>query len=143
MLQKRNKKLKTQLIPKNVIYMKRKYFFMAILDQLRRNQILICKISLLLTILITPVLIMSIQMIQIDDESSSEGFDTQIPRESYVYYEETTGWSLGVYVSGDYAYIADGTSGLAVMNISDPTNPREPEYKPTTGDAYGIYVSGD
>ncbi len=57
-------------------------------------------------------------------------------------YEDTTGDALGVYVSGDYAYVADG-SGLAVIEVSDPTNPGTPVYEATTGDAWGVYVSGD
>jgi hypothetical protein len=46
-------------------------------------------------------------------------------------------------VSGDYAYVADGNSGLAVIDISDPTNPGTPIYEDTTGEANDIYVSGD
>ena len=34
--------------------------------------------------------------------------------------EDTSGYSLGIHVSGDYAYIADASSGLAVIDISDP-----------------------
>ncbi|MBY8991595.1 MAG: hypothetical protein KGD58_12630, partial [Candidatus Lokiarchaeota archaeon] len=40
-------------------------------------------------------------------------------------------------------YVADYTSGLAVIDISDPTNPGIPVYEPTTGYAWGVYVSGD
>jgi len=58
-------------------------------------------------------------------------------------YEDTTGTAYDVYVSGDYAYLADGTSGLAVIDISDPTNPGTPVYEDTTGVALGVYVSGD
>jgi hypothetical protein len=58
-------------------------------------------------------------------------------------YENTTGRSEDVYVSGDYAYIADGNSGLAVINISDPTNPGAPVYENTNGWANRIHVSGD
>jgi len=49
----------------------------------------------------------------------------------------------GVYVSGDYAYVADGFSGLAVIDISDPTDPGAPVYEATPEYAYGVYVSGD
>ena len=38
--------------------------------------------------------------------------------------------------------MADFDSGLAVIDISDPTNPGTPIYGDTTGDAYGVYVSG-
>ena len=39
--------------------------------------------------------------------------------------------------------MADRSSGLAVIEISDPTNPGTPVYEDTTGDAYSVYVSGD
>jgi hypothetical protein len=58
-------------------------------------------------------------------------------------YVDTTGYAEGVFVSGDYAYVADYDSGLAVINISDPTNPGTPVYEDTTGYAIGVYVSGD
>ena len=48
-----------------------------------------------------------------------------------------------MYVSGDYAYVAAHLSGLAVIDISDPTNPEAPVYEDTIGYAWGIYVSGD
>lgn len=40
----------------------------------------------------------------------------------YVFYEDTTGFTQGIYVIGDYGYVADAGSGLEVINISDPTN---------------------
>jgi hypothetical protein len=46
-------------------------------------------------------------------------------------------------VSGDYVYVADGASGLGVIDISDPTNPGTPIYGNATGVAKGVYVSGD
>jgi len=62
---------------------------------------------------------------------------------SPVYYEDTTGYSWGVHVSGDYAYVADRESGLAVIDISDPTNPGTPVYEDTDGEANDVFVSGD
>lgn len=58
-------------------------------------------------------------------------------------YEDTTGDALDVYVSGGYAYVADSDSGLAVIAVSDPTNPGEPVYKDTTPPASIVYLSGD
>jgi len=55
---------------------------------------------------------------------------------------KTTGSVNNVYVSGDYAYIAEGFS-LMVIDVSDPTNPGTPVYEDTTGWARGVYVSGD
>jgi len=46
-------------------------------------------------------------------------------------------------VSGDFAYVADALSGLAIINVSDPTNLGTPVYEDTAGDARGVYVSGD
>ncbi|MFX1516748.1 MAG: hypothetical protein ACFFC6_10585 [Promethearchaeota archaeon] len=59
-------------------------------------------------------------------------------------YRDTTGDASGVYVRGDYAYVADGKTGLAIIDISDPTNPGLPIYRDTVDTAWrGVYVSGD
>ena len=60
-----------------------------------------------------------------------------------VHYRDTADTASGVYVSGDYAYVASGFVGLAVIDISDPTNPGTPVYEDTTDNAHGVYVSGD
>lgn len=60
-----------------------------------------------------------------------------------VYYEDTTGFAWNLYVSGNFSYIATGRTGLAVMNISNPTNPSAPYYEDTNGDALGVYVRND
>ena len=44
---------------------------------------------------------------------------------------------------GNYAYIADAGSGLAIIDITDPTNPGTPVYKDTGGLAYGVTVVGN
>jgi len=46
-------------------------------------------------------------------------------------------------VSGDYAYVVNYDSGLAVIDISDPTDPGTPVYTETPSWACGVYVSGD
>ncbi|OUT99705.1 MAG: hypothetical protein CBB92_05065, partial [Flammeovirgaceae bacterium TMED32] len=58
-------------------------------------------------------------------------------------YENTTGDSYHVSISGNYAYMADATSGLAIIDISDPTNPGDPAYSNTNGFARGLTVSGN
>ena len=78
-----------------------------------------------------------------DEKDSNEMFKEHLPRESSVFYETTSGDTYDVYVSGDYAYLAVGSFGLAIINISDPTNPGAPIYKNTNGFAYEVYVSGD
>ncbi len=56
---------------------------------------------------------------------------------------KTTGEAHAVYVSGNYAYIADGSEGLRIIDVSDPTNPVEKGFLDTSGDAKGVFVSGD
>ena len=58
-------------------------------------------------------------------------------------YEDTDGSAHGVTISGNYAYIADETSGLAIIDISDPTNPGTPVYKATSYKAKSVAVSGN
>ena len=79
------------------------------------------KIKILLIILLSfifiviPNLLISIQRdieIRFDEKNPNEMINTQPPQESSVYYEDTTGYALGIYVSGDYAYVADSGSGL-------------------------------
>ena len=50
-------------------------------------------------------------------------------------YEDTSGNANGVTVVGNYAYVADNASGLAIIDISDPANPGNPVYKDTNGSA--------
>ena len=80
------------------------------------------KINILLDVLlismliVIPNLLISIQRdfeTPIDEKNPNEIINTLPPQESSVYYEDTTGTAYGVYVSGDYAYVADGGSGLA------------------------------
>lgn len=39
-------------------------------------------------------------------------------RKTIVYTYDTTGSASDVYVSGNYAYVADGESGLQIIDIS-------------------------
>ena len=36
---------------------------------------------------------------------------------------DTSGSALGVALSGNYAYVADGGAGLQVIDVSNPANP--------------------
>ncbi len=56
---------------------------------------------------------------------------------------DTPGTARGVAVSGDYAFVADQTSGLQVIDISDPTNPSLTGSYDTPGSACGVAISGD
>ena len=49
---------------------------------------------------------------------------------------------LGLAVAGDYVYVADGISGLLVLDVSDPTNPHEVGSCDTPGVANEVVVSG-
>ena len=114
------------------------------MNKSKKKKILLI-VLLISMFIVVPNLLISIQReieIPIDEKNPNEMINTRPPQESSVYYEDTTGYSWSVYVNGDYAYVADKTSGLAVINISDPTNPGTPIYEDTTGDACGVYVSG-
>ena len=52
-------------------------------------------------------------------------------------------WSYGVAISGDYAYVADGDSGLYVIDIRDPSNPAHTGNCDTPDFAFSVAVSGD
>ena len=55
------------------------------------------------------------------------------------------GWTSihGVFVRGNYAYVAAGTSGLAVVNISDKTAPSQVGIYNTAGSANEVVVVGN
>lgn len=55
----------------------------------------------------------------------------------------TGDYALDVYVSGSYAYVADDTCGLRIINISDPSSPFEVGFFDTRDEATSVYVSGD
>jgi hypothetical protein len=56
---------------------------------------------------------------------------------------DTGGDDHGVAVSGNYAYVADGTSGLQVIDISTPSSPSVTGALDTSGKALGVAVSGN
>ena len=58
-------------------------------------------------------------------------------------YEDTDSDAMGITISGNYAYVADDNSGLAIIDISDPTNPGTPVYRDTNGSAIGVTVRGN
>ena len=55
---------------------------------------------------------------------------------------DTSGTAEGVFVSGDVAYIADGSHGLATVDVSDPASPALLTRHDTAGDAWDVAVSG-
>jgi len=58
-------------------------------------------------------------------------------------YYRTPGWSYGLYVSGDYAFMADGHNGLHIIDISDPELPSFRGNLDIPGIAFGIDVVGN
>jgi hypothetical protein len=58
-------------------------------------------------------------------------------------FYNTPGYAYGVYVSGSLAYVADGSSGLRVIDVSSPENPFEVGFYDTPDWALGVYVSGN
>jgi hypothetical protein len=61
----------------------------------------------------------------------------------YVSSYDTPAAARSVYVVGDYAYVALGSSGLQIVNVSNPDNPVYAGSYETSGSAYGVYVTGD
>jgi hypothetical protein len=62
----------------------------------------------------------------------------------------TSGSALGIFVTKDpksgspkYAYVADGDSGLQVIDVSDPTHPDWKSSCPTEDHANEVFVSGN
>lgn len=55
----------------------------------------------------------------------------------------TPGITTGVFVSGRYAFVADGDSGLTVIDVVDPALPVVVGRADTTGNAQGITVAGN
>src|SRR3989339_1257836 len=51
--------------------------------------------------------------------------------------------AFGVYVSGNYVYVADWASGLQIINISNPASPTLTGSYDTPVNPGGVYVSGD
>ncbi len=54
---------------------------------------------------------------------------------------QTPGQALSVAVSGSYAYVADGYKGLRIMDVSDPSSPKEVGFIQPT-DCVGVAVNG-
>jgi len=64
-------------------------------------------------------------------------------KNAFVGSYDTPDNAVDLFVSGDYAYVADMNSGLQVIDISDPANPSLEGSYDTPGSAQGAFVSGD
>jgi hypothetical protein len=49
----------------------------------------------------------------------------------------------GLYVDGNWLYVALGDNGLAIVNVTDPMNPESPIYRHTSGIAVGVCVANN
>ncbi|MFH0790104.1 MAG: PKD domain-containing protein [Candidatus Omnitrophota bacterium] len=56
---------------------------------------------------------------------------------------DNLGDASDVCISGNYAYVADGSNGLEVIDIKQPNNPVLAGSYDTPGDACGVYVLGN
>jgi hypothetical protein len=56
--------------------------------------------------------------------------------------EDTSSFAFGVAIAGRYAYVADHTAGLQVIDISDPSDPITIATEDTSGYAYGVAIAG-
>ena len=56
---------------------------------------------------------------------------------------DTSGYAQSVAVSGGYAYVADDSGGLVVVDVSDPANPTWVGSYDPTNHAYDVAVSGN
>ena len=56
---------------------------------------------------------------------------------------DTPGFASAVYVSGNYAYVADRSAGLQVIDSSNPATPTIVGSVETPGTAYDVHVSGN
>jgi LVIVD repeat-containing protein len=54
---------------------------------------------------------------------------------------DTSGSARGVAVSGNYAYVADYTAGLQVIDVSNPANPQRVGGNPAPNPAVGVGLS--
>jgi hypothetical protein len=55
---------------------------------------------------------------------------------------DTPGDAYDVAVSGSYAYVADGSSGLEIIDVSNPSSPSFAGHWKTPSSANGVAVSG-
>jgi hypothetical protein len=55
---------------------------------------------------------------------------------------DTADDALSVYINGQFAYVADGDSGLQILDISDPINPTHVSNFNTIGRAGDVFILG-
>jgi hypothetical protein len=55
---------------------------------------------------------------------------------------DTPNYANDVFVSGDLAYVANDTSGVQIIDVSNPSSPQLRGSYDTPGSAWGVFVSG-
>ena len=55
---------------------------------------------------------------------------------------DTPGSAEGVFVAGNYAYVADGLYGVRIIDVSDPSSPTEVGHYDSPGEAHKVFVDG-
>ncbi|MDP8239314.1 MAG: choice-of-anchor D domain-containing protein [Candidatus Hatepunaea meridiana] len=56
---------------------------------------------------------------------------------------DTPGDAQGIFVVNDFAYVADGNSGLRMIDVTDPENPDEIGFYNTPGTSRAVFVIGN
>ena len=56
---------------------------------------------------------------------------------------DTPGFAMGVFISGDHAFVADRWAGLQIIDISNLSSPVIIGSVDTPGHASGVFISGD
>jgi len=64
-------------------------------------------------------------------------YDTSL---NLIGHYDTPGSAKGIFVSGNYAFVADGLYGVRIIDVSDPTNPVEISYYDSPGIANEVFV---
>ena len=95
--------------------------------------------------------------LETDEDGVSEGvliIDSTDPRENIGrvnltgagirgYYFDTPGYAKDVFISGSHAYVADGSMGLRIIDISIPENLEEIGFCDPSGLPKTVFVEGD
>lgn len=110
---------------------------------MKRSNIIGVKKRFLLCVLIINFSIGIFTFNTILNDNPSYVEDNSVASYSKIFYEDTEGNATDIFVDGDLAYLADGISGLAIINISDPLEPQIIGYEDTDGYANGVFIYGN
>jgi len=58
-------------------------------------------------------------------------------------YYDSPSFAWGVFVLGNYAYLANGPSGLNIIDVSTPSSPSHDRFVEVDGDALDVFVLGN